>query len=142
MVEKLTIFLSENRPEIVEKVTDAFLGFAEAVKTVAEGIWSIIEAWRAMQQYSARFDSELPSGEAGIMGVPVPGAPLSLFSPKMGGPAGGGPGGGRFGGLSRQGNASVTVDFRNMPRGTRTETRADSDVDLEVMTGYALPGAQ
>ena len=38
--------------------------------------------------------------------------------------------------------ASVTVDFRNMPRGTRTETRADSDTDLEVTTGYAMQGAQ
>ena len=28
-----------------------------------------------------------------------------------------------------------------MPRGTRTETRADSDTDLEVMTGYAMQGA-
>ena len=39
-------------------------------------------------------------------------------------------------------NASIVVDFRNMPRGTRTETRADSDVDLEVMTGYSMQGAQ
>ena len=39
-------------------------------------------------------------------------------------------------------NAHVTVDFTNMPRGTRTETRADSDTDLEVTTGYAMQGAQ
>ena len=39
-------------------------------------------------------------------------------------------------------NASIVVDFRNMPRGTRTETRADSDVDLEVTTGYSMQGAQ
>ena len=45
------------------------------------------------------------------------------------------------GGGAGGGKASVIVDFRNMPRGTRTETRADSDTDLEVMTGYAMPGA-
>ena len=41
----------------------------------------------------------------------------------------------------RGGRAAVTVDFRNLPRGTRTETRADSDTDLEVITGYAMQGA-
>ena len=40
------------------------------------------------------------------------------------------------------GKANITVDFKNMPRGTRTETRADSDTDLEVTTGYAMQGAQ
>ena len=43
---------------------------------------------------------------------------------------------------ARGGNANIIVDFLNMPRGTRTETRADSDTDLEVNTGYAMQGAQ
>ena len=43
--------------------------------------------------------------------------------------------------LRHGGRAQVTVDFRNMPRGTRTETRSDSDTDLEVNTGYAMQGA-
>ena len=39
-------------------------------------------------------------------------------------------------------NARIVVDFSNIPRGTRTDTRADSDVDLEVTTGYSMQGAQ
>ena len=40
------------------------------------------------------------------------------------------------------GNASIIVDFRNTPRGTLMSTRADSNTDLEVNTGYAMQGAQ
>ena len=40
------------------------------------------------------------------------------------------------------GKANITVDFRNMPFGARVETRADSDTDLEVTTGYAMQGAR
>ena len=43
--------------------------------------------------------------------------------------------------LRHGGRAQVTVDFKNMPRGTRTETRGDADTDLEVNTGYAMQGA-
>ena len=41
-----------------------------------------------------------------------------------------------------RGQASISVDFSNMPRGTRVNTRADDDVDLEVTTGFAMQGAQ
>ena len=43
---------------------------------------------------------------------------------------------------AHQARARIAVDFRNMPRGVRTETQADSDTDLEVRTGYAMQGAQ
>ena len=68
-----------------------------------------------------------------------PAAVPSLFEPGAGSTEDS-PGGAR-GRLGRSGKASVTVDFRNMPRGTRTETRADSDTDLEVTTGYAMQSA-
>ena len=67
-------------------------------------------------------------------GADAGGSP-SMFAPSA---AAGGGGGGRRG----AGNANITVDFRNMPRGIRTETRADSVTDLEVTTGYAMQGAQ
>ena len=63
------------------------------------------------------------------------GGASSLFAPSS---AAGGGGAGRMG----AGNASIIVDFRGMPRGVRTETRADSDTDIEVTTGYAMQGAQ
>ena len=73
-----------------------------------------------------------PRGRGGLNQTP------SLFTPEgtadTASPGRRGPGRGR-------GNANITVDFRNMPRGTRTETRADSDTDLEVTTGYAMQGA-
>ena len=87
--------------------------------------------------YRGGATGESPDGrEASPHGAATP----SLFAPSDAG--GGGDGGG--GGTSYRGSskASVTVDFRNMPRGTRTETRADSDTDLEVITGYAMQGAQ
>ena len=64
---------------------------------------------------------------------PAGAGPPSLFAPSAA--AGGGAGGGES-----AGKANITVDFRNMPRGTRTETRADSDVDLEVTNGYVMAG--
>ena len=41
-----------------------------------------------------------------------------------------------------RGSANIVVDFRNMPRGTSVESRADSDTDLEVTTGFSMQGAQ
>ena len=65
------------------------------------------------------------------------GAAPSIFAPSTGEPrrpSAGTPGEARS-------HARVTVDFINLPRGTRTETRADSDTDLEVNTGFALQSA-
>ena len=65
------------------------------------------------------------------------GAAPSIFAPSAGEsrrPSAGAPGAARS-------HARVTVDFINLPRGTRTETRADSDTDLEVNTGFALQSA-
>ena len=62
------------------------------------------------------------------------GAP-SLFAPSASG------GGGEAGGEARAGKAEITVDFRNMPRGTRTETRAGAGTHLDVSTGFAMQAA-
>ena len=48
---------------------------------------------------------------------------------------------GAGGGRSPGSRATVIIDHRNVPRGVKTDARADSDVDLEVTTGYAMQGA-
>ena len=71
----------------------------------------------------------------GIFGGGGAGASASLFAPSDAGKVGDLVSGGRGS------KTEVIVDLRNLPRGTRTETRADSGVDLEVYTGFAMQGA-
>ena len=59
----------------------------------------------------------------------VPEPPPSLFAPSA-----------AAGGDARGGKAEITVDFKNMPRGTRTEIR-NLGTNLDVNTGFAMQTA-
>ena len=128
----------------VDQWIDALGNKKTAFFAAVTGWWAGIDEWfgakwRAFVALIPEFIRDglgidvSPDGrEASPHGAATP----SLFAPSA---AAGGRGSAIAG--AREGNAHVTVDFRNMPRGTRTETRADSDTDLEVITGYAMQGA-
>ena len=128
----------------VDQWIDALGNKKSAFFAAVTGWWAGIDEWfgakwRAFVALIPEFIRDglgidvSPDGrEASPHGAATP----SLFAPSA---AAGGRGSAIAG--AREGNAHVTVDFRNMPRGTRTETRADSDTDLEVITGYAMQGA-
>ena len=129
--------------------------FVLLVAALAGGVYLIYDNWDGIVQYFENiwagiknaFDFEWLNKAAGFIGGLFGGGSEAAAAAGGGGGGGGGqtfrmepivvegqrPGGG---------NANITVDFLNMPRGTRTETRADSNTDLEVTTGYAMQGAQ
>ena len=109
----------------VFEVVGAAIGF------IGDSIAAIHGAWKAFIDF---FTANPPAWEGGPKAAAASGV-SSLFQPSAATAAGGG-------GRGESGRAAVTVDFRGMPRGARVETRADSDTDLEVTTGYAMQGAQ
>ena len=129
--------------------------FVLLVAALAGGVYLIYDNWDGIVQYfediwkgiKDAFDFEWLNKAASSVGGIFGGEGAAAAE---GAGAGGSPSAGAFvpaflgdhPSAAAGGKASVIVDFRNMPRGTRTETRADSNTDLEVNTGYAMQGAQ
>ena len=114
-----------------EGIVQFFAGIWQGIKDAFfDSIEAIRGAWRAFVDF---FAANPPAWEGGPKAAAA-GVMPSLFQPSDATAAGGG-------GRGESGKAAVTVDFRGMPRGARVETRADSDTDLEVTTGFAMQGA-
>ena len=98
-------------------------------------------AWKGFIGFFEDTSKTLSDAGGAVGGFFTDNAPTLVSGAPTGGPATG-LGGRGFSGRSSAGKATVIIDHRNVPRGTRTTTQADSDIDLEVNTGYAMQGAQ
>ena len=145
MVKAMTEFIADNKGEIVKDIADSFKFMAGAIRLTITAVRGLIAAFRAVGEVGSAVsgflfgtgDDEAPARRIAGRGRAAAPAP-SLAAPEAPEGGGGRRGGGRRGPAGR---AAVSVDFRNMPRGMRVESQADDDTDLEVMTGYALQGA-
>jgi hypothetical protein len=111
-----------------------FKGWGNSLK------WAVLDAWAAvrpiLEKLSGVFGAGSPFGSAlklGDMGAaaltPTPGAPLGAANVATPGAA------------PVQSEAKVTVDFSNMPKGTRVSVEPNSSQPVNLSQGYSMVGA-